>query len=80
MTRLPIAHVPASDKAPAPTFIFKSHALAGRPVLSELAKEEGITDYAWLTKSEIEELVTGPESGNGCKVWWGVVGPLLNEN
>lgn len=81
VTRMPIAHIPASPSSPssAPTFIFKSHALAGHPVLTARAREVGLEDWAWLTKEEIRELVE-EKGSEGEKRWWEAVKDVLNEH
>ncbi|KAL7411545.1 hypothetical protein BDY24DRAFT_396205 [Mrakia frigida] len=78
VTRMPIAHVPGASSDEPSTFIFKSHALAGQPVLTEAATAAGIEDYAWLTKKEIFALVH--EKGNEeDQRWWRVVRDILND-
>jgi len=76
---MPIAHLPANffKGTPSPIFIFKSHALAGRPVLTDLAKEKGVVDFAWLTKDEIRELVA--QGSKEDQRWWKVVKGILND-
>lgn len=74
VTRKPIGLIDASSTAtgstpspPPPTFIFKSHVLAGTPKADDL-------ECAWLTKREIEERLTrdGASGERGRKVWEGV--------
>lgn len=56
---------------PRQTFIFKSHILTGSPALTSASP---YSEYAWLTKEEIRE-VLGGETGGPV---WSQVEPLLN--
>lgn len=52
------------------TFIFKSHILAGQPTL---ASSSPYSEYAWLTKPEIQRVMMG-----SAETEWVQVEPLLS--
>jgi len=45
--------------------------------LTDLAKEKGVVDFAWLTKDEIRELVA--QGSKEDQRWWKVVKGILND-
>lgn len=57
--------------------MFKSHLLAGYPVLTALAKKNGWRSFAFLTKEEIGERVLASDK-DADRAWWTAVEPLLN--
>ncbi|KAJ9108724.1 hypothetical protein QFC21_000044 [Naganishia friedmannii] len=71
VTRKPVGMI--EGKTPEEhTFIFKSHILAGQPVL---ATNSQYAEYAWLTKPEIRQAMT---SGGPGAAEWEQVEPLLS--